>query len=203
MRLKSIGTAGIAACACALSTLTACQTLQQLTALQNVSFELDGVRDVRLAGVRLDGIQSAGDLGLTGMTRILAAYASGNLPLELTADLLAENPADNSVTARLARLDWTMLLEGREAVSGSVGDPVSLAPGVPTVIPVSAGLDLLEFFDGSGQDLLDLVLALTGQEGGSSKELALRIQPTIETPLGPMRYPRPITVLKERVGGDR
>ena len=203
MRWKSIGTLGIAACACALSTLTACQTLQQLTALQNVSFELDGVRDVRLAGVRLDNIQTAGDLGLMGTAQILTAYASGRLPLELTADVVAENPADNSVTARLAKLDWTMMLEGKETVSGSVGSSVSLPPGSPTVIPVSAGLDVLEFFDGSGQDLLDLVLALTGQEGGSSKELSLRLQPTIETPLGPMRYPRPITVFKERVGGDR
>lgn len=185
------------------TTTAGCQTLQQLTALQNVSFDLSGVSDVTLAGVRLDNVRTASDLGIAGTGRILAAYAAGQLPLELTLDVVAENPADNAVTAQMARLDWTLLLEGRETVSGSVGDPVSLPPGQPMTIPVSAGLDVLSFFEGSGQDILDLVLALTGQEGGSAKELALRIQPTIDTPLGPMRYPTPITILSERVGGVR
>ncbi len=203
MKFNSIRVTGLLFTALSLSALASCQTLQQLTALQNVAFDFTGVREVDLAGVRLDAITSASDLGIVGTTRILAAYMTGNMPLELTVDVLAENPADNSVTARMAQLDWTLVLEGRETVSGTVGDPISLPPGQPTVIPVRASLDLLTFFEGSGQDLLDLVLSLTGQEGGASKQLALTILPTIETPLGPMRYPRPITILNERVGDDR
>lgn len=194
---------GLAASAVLFTTLAGCQTLQQLTALQNVTFDFGGVHQVQLAGVRLDNVRSASDVGAINTARILGAYATGELPLELTVNVLAENPADNSVTARMAQLDWTLLLEGRETVSGSVGQPVSLPPGEPQTVPVTAALDVLAFFEGSGQDVLELVLALAGQEDGRSKEVALRIQPTIETPLGPMRYPRPITVLNQSVGGDR
>ena len=153
-----------------------------------------------LADISLDGIRSYQDLGLSGTTAILSAVASGRLPLSLQVDVLAENPAENSVTARLARLDWELLLEGRETVSGSVGEEFSLPPGRPTVIPVRAQLDLLEFFEGSGQDLVELVMALSGN-GGQAKQVAVRIRPTISTPLGAMRYPSPITVVNQRVGG--
>ena len=64
-----------------LTGIAACQTIQQMTALQNVDFALYGVREVRLAGVRLDNVRSASDLGISGTTRILAAYAAGELPL--------------------------------------------------------------------------------------------------------------------------
>ena len=142
MKFNSIRVTGFLFTALTLSTLASCQTLQQLTALQNVAFDFTGVREVDLAGVRLDAISSASDLGIVGTTRILAAYMTGDLPLELTVDVLAENPADNSVTARMAQLDWTLVLEGRETVSGTVGEPISLPPGQPTVIPVRASLDL-------------------------------------------------------------
>jgi len=179
--------------------LAGCQTLREIGALQNVRFDLQGIQDVRLADVRMDDVRSYGDLGLRGTAAILGAVASGRLPLELQVDVLAENPADNSVVARMVRMDWALLMEGKETVTGSLAEPFSLEPGQPTVVPVRAGLDLLEFFDGSGQDLVDLVLALTDR-GGASKVLAVRIQPTIETPLGAMRYPRPITVVQQRVG---
>lgn len=181
--------------------MSGCQTLREITALQNVEFAFDQVTDVRLADVSLDGVRSYQDLGVGGTATILSAWASGRLPLSLQVDVRAENPEENAVTARLAQLDWALLLEDRETVSGTVGEEFVLPPGQPTTIPVRAELDLLEFFEGSGPDLVELVLALSGN-GGAPKQVAVRIQPTIQTALGPMRYPRPITVVNQRVGGS-
>jgi hypothetical protein len=57
----------------------------------------------------------------------------------------------------------------------------------------------MEFFDGSAQDLFELALSIADQ-GGAPTEIALRATPTIQTPLGPMRYPQPITILSREVG---
>jgi hypothetical protein len=179
---------------------TACSTLQQYSALQDVDFSLAGVSDVRLAGVNIDEAASAQDLGLVDAGRLLAAIGARDLPLELTVDVGALNPADNGTDARLMRMDWTLLLEGRETLSGVFDDEVVLPPGQPRIVPVGVSLDLFDFFEGSGQDLVELAMSLTGS-GGVAKNVALRITPVIDTPLGSIRYPPPITLFAERVGG--
>ena len=63
----------------------------------------------------------------------------------------------------------------------------------------SVSLDLLEFFEGSGRDLVNLALSLAGGEAPPTT-LSVRATPTIETPLGPIRYPQPITIVSRTVG---
>ena len=60
--------------------------------------------------------------------------------------------------------------------------------------------NLIEFFEGNARDLFELALSLAGQ-GGESKEVALRILPTVSTPLGPIRYPNPVTIVNREIGG--
>jgi len=182
------------------SGLAGCQTFRELAALENVDFLLRDVTDIDLAGVRLDGVRGYDDLSPTQVVRLLAAVGQGQLPLSVRVNVLAENPSSNAVTARMIRMDWTLLLEGRETVSGSIANAISLPPGSPQVIPIDASLDLLRFFSESGPDLVELVLSLTGQDGGEPKEIALRATPTIDTPLGPMTYSAPITILRQEVG---
>jgi hypothetical protein len=58
----------------------------------------------------------------------------------------------------------------------------------------------VDFFEGSAQDLVNLALSLTGQ-GGEPTEVSLRATPTVDTALGPIRYPRPITIVSREIGG--
>lgn len=179
--------------------LSGCATLQQMAALRNVAFDLTGVSDVRLAGIDVQRIRSFSDLGFTEVAGLTLAVTRGELPLDLRLHILAENPAGNSVDARMVRMDWTLLLQNRETLSGVFEEEVILPPGQPTEIPLTISVNLVEFFDGSAQDLLELALSLVGA-GGASKDVALRATPTIRTPLGPMRYPNPITILSTEVG---
>lgn len=180
--------------------LSGCATLQQMAALRNVDFALDRLSDVELAGIDLSQIRSFSDLGYADAARLTLAVTRNELPLAFQLHLLAENPAENTTTARLVQMDWTLLLQDRETLSGVFDGDVQLPPGQPIDVPIAMSLDLLEFFDGSAQDLLELALSLTGQ-GGSPKEVSLRATPTINTALGPMRYPRPITIASREVGG--
>lgn len=183
-----------------VAVLGACATVQQVLALRDVDFSVDRVANVRLAGVSLDRVRSFSDVGLVDAGRIAAAASRGDLRLDLDLHLTAENPADNSVDARLVRMDWTLLLQDRETVSGVFADETLLRRGQPTDVPIAMSLNLIDFFEGSAQDLVELALSLTGQ-GGAPKEVTLRATPVVDTALGPIRYPRPITIVSREVGG--
>ena len=182
-----------------LSTAIGCATLQQIAALRNVEFALDRVSDLRLSGIDLGSVRSFDDLTVLDAGRLALALSRNELPLDFQLHLRAENPAENSTEARLIQMDWTLLLQDRETVSGVFENEILLPPGEPTDVPLSISLNLLEFFEGSAQDLLELALSIADQ-GGAPKEIALRATPTIQTPLGPMQYPRPITILSREVG---
>jgi hypothetical protein len=170
-----------------------------MAALSNVDFSLDRVSDLRLAGIDLGRIDSFDDLGFADATRLALAVSEQNLPLDFRLHLLAENPPENTTDARLIQMDWTLLLQERETLSGVFEGNVLLPPGEPTDVPISVRLNLVDFFEGSAQDLLELALSLSGQ-GGAPKEVALRATPVVDTPLGPMRYPQPITIVSREVG---
>lgn len=183
----------------ALVLITGCATFQQVLALRNVDFSVDGVSGVRLAGVDVGRMTSYEQLSLVDAGRIALAVTSRSVPLEFELQLLAENPADNSVDARLVQMDWTLLLQGRETLSGVFADETLLRPGRPTRVPISIELNLVEFFEGNARDLAELALSLSGQ-GGAPKDVTVRATPVIETAIGPIRYPRPITIVSREVG---
>lgn len=183
----------------ALLAPSGCATLQQLQALGRVDFSIAGVSQVRLAGIDLSGIDAFTDLSLSDAARLASAVGRRDLPLALEIAVLAENPADNIADARLVGMDWTLLLQGRETLSGSVEGETLLPRGRPTTIPIVVRLNLVEFFEGSARDLFDLALSLTGM-GGASQQITLTAVPVIETPFGPIAYPEPITIVSGEVG---
>lgn len=105
-----------------------CRTLRAWQALRQVDFYIDRVSDVNLAGVELDHVRSYEDLTLEQTLRISQALARGTLPLRFQLHLIAENPADNPVTARLERLEWTLLLDDHPTLSGTLDQTYRLRP---------------------------------------------------------------------------
>lgn len=169
-----------------------CATLQEIANLRQVDFRLNNVSAVQLAGVDLMQVRSVEDLNVLDVGRITLAVARNELPLQFVLGVEANNPAGGGA-ARLTALDWTLLVEDRETISGALDQEYVIQPGSSTVIPVPIAFDLIEFVDGSATDLTELVLSLANA-GGSPKNISLRAQPTIDTPLGPMRYPEPIVI---------
>jgi hypothetical protein len=174
-----------------------CATLQELTALRNVDFSLAGATGSTLAGVPLESIRSFGELSALQVARLGTAVARHDLPLETVLQVRASNPADN-VQARLVGLDWKLFLDDRETISGVLDQEFVLPPGQPVDVPVSVRLDLLDFFDGQLQDVVGLALAVAGS--GEPQRVRLEATPSIQTPLGPIRYPEPIRI-ERQVGG--
>ena len=183
-----------------LLVLPGCQTIRELTNIRNVDFSLGRLTDIRVAGVNLDGVRSYSDLSAGDILKLTAGFAKKELPLSVNVHIKALNPADNQVDAQLTRLDWTLFLEEQETISGALDQSYQLKPGIPQEIPVAISLELTEFFDSNIRELINLASTLSGQ-GGSSTNVKLVATPIIDTLIGPIRYPEPITIVSENVGG--
>jgi hypothetical protein len=116
------------------------------------------------------------------------------MPLETVLQVRAANPEDN-VQARLVGLDWTLFLDDRETIGGVLDQEYVLTPGEPVDVPVSVRLDLLDFVDGQLQEVVGLALAVAG--AGEPQRVRLEATPSIQTRLGPIRYPEPIRIEHE------
>jgi hypothetical protein len=176
----------------ALPALTGCATLQQLVALEHVDFALDRVARVEVAGIDVTAIRSTADLSVSQGLTLANRVSSGSLPLALTLDIRADNPASNA-DARLVRMDWTLFLEETETVSGRVAEEVSIPSGSTTTFPVQTELDLLDFFDGGATELLDLVTSAAGL-GSEPPSVALEVLPVVRTAFGDIPYDRPLRI---------
>ncbi|MEM1042794.1 MAG: hypothetical protein AAGI91_09205 [Bacteroidota bacterium] len=181
----------------ALPLLASCTALQEIANLRNVDFAIDGVTQTNLAGVDVQDVRGYDDLGPLEVARVGATLATGRMPLSFTLNLGATNPETNSVNARLVQLDWTLLLDNTETISGIFNDERVIPPGSDVLIPISMELDLIDFFGSNLPDIVNLVGAITGQ---GSSEIALRARPTVTTPIGPITYPSQITIVSQQIG---
>ena len=179
--------------------LSGCQTLREVANLREVDFSLEQVTDTRLAGVDISRIRSYQDLRITDIGRVGSALAEGDMPLQFDLHILAENPEENRFNARMVQMDWTLFMNDRETVSGVLDQRFVLTPGEARTIPLHIELDLLDFFEGGARDLVELALAVAGQ-GPGPEEIRLEATPTIETPVGPIQYPQPITITYDDLG---
>lgn len=182
------------------SSITGCTALREVSNLRKAQFAIDGVSNPRLAGVDLDGLESYQDLRTTDVLRLGSSLSEGALPMALTLNLEITNPSSNSANARLTAMDWTLLVEEEETVAGRFKQEVVLPPGEPKDVPLQVELDLVRFFDDNLRGLVDLASAIVQNE--PPRTVKLRVQPTVNTSIGPIEYPSPITVVSKRVGRD-
>lgn len=176
-----------------LALLASCATLQQLAALRRVTFAFAGLSDVRLAGVRITDVATYRSLSVTDVGRIAGAIVSREVPLEMVAHVDARNPQENSVSARLVAVDWALFVNSRRMMTGVLDEPLTIAPGQTSDVPLAVRFDLLQLGGGGARDLFDLARGVAGY-GEVQHELRLELSPKIDTSLGPMRYPSPIVL---------
>lgn len=182
-----------------LPVLQGCATLQELVALRQVDFSLARVSGVALAGVEISRIQRFEDLGIADVARLTTALARQEAPLSMVVHVAARNPEGNR-QARVTGLEWQLFLQDRETIAGGLPTSIAIPPGSTADIPLEMHLNLVDFFQGNARDLVNLALALAGQEAPATT-LRLQAVPTVETPLGPLRYPEPITIARRTTGG--
>lgn len=175
--------------------LGGCAGLQPEGNLSQVKFTLDRVSNVHVAGIDVSKIQSVDDLNMFQVARATLAATRKQMPLELTLHLKSANPIANGVAARIVRMHWTLMLDGRETISGTIDRPVEIPAGGMQEIPLHLSLNMFDYFnEKSATALLELAFAFAGEGGGIPHGVALKIRPTVDTPFGPIKYGSPITI---------
>lgn len=177
----------------ALMGLGGCTAAKELAAIRQVQFHLNGVSGARVAGIPLDDVRSPADLKAADLARLSLAIASGAVPLDVTVHIEGRNPETNTVTAKLVAMDWTCLLDDRDLVSGRLDEPYSFAPGRARDVPIAVRCDLLRVVGNHRADLIDAALSLSGRNS-RNHHVAVQLTPTVDTALGRIRYPAPITL---------
>lgn len=170
-----------------------CTAAKELAAVRQVQFHLNGVSGARIAGIPLDDVRSPSDLTPADLARLSLAIASGSVPLQATVHVEGRNPETNTVTAKMTAMDWTCLLDDRELVSGRLDEPYSFAPGRARDVPFVVRCDLVQVAGKHRSDLIDVALGLAGRNASRHK-VSLELTPTVDTALGRIRYPSPITI---------
>jgi hypothetical protein len=180
--------------------IAGCASFGQIAALRRVAFSLGTVQDGRISGVPLSRIASYRDLSTLDLGRLALGAARKDMPLDFQLNVRADNPADNRTTASMTRLEWTLFIDDKETIEGTLDSLVSIPAGARVLIPLRMRLNLFDFFEGSAEDLVDLAAGLAGLNADPTR-LTLRATPTINTPLGRISYPSPITIATTTVGG--
>ncbi|HAH59745.1 MAG TPA: hypothetical protein DCL86_16510 [Bacteroidales bacterium] len=177
-----------------------CEVLDQISqtaSLARCEFRLKTVDQLKLAGVNIQQVNQLSDLSLSDAARITTAIATGgSLPLTFTLNVEAKNP--NSSLAGMNRLDWILLIDDIEMVSGVNEDRLQIpANGGTSVLPLSIAINLKEALKGkSGEAIANFGLNLAGA-GNRPTRITLKAKPTVIVRGQSIAYPGYITINNE------
>jgi hypothetical protein len=186
-----------------LLTSSSCSVYETMVNLSRLKFKLGNVNNLTLSGINISNKKSISDFNTVELLKLTSVITSGKLPASFTLNVEAKNPNDGSggypkTDATLKAFPWKLEINNVETISGNIGNPVSVpGTGEVTNIPLTMNLDLIEFFGNKGLDnLVNLALALGGQQGSSSK-LTLYATPTVSSPLGDIKYPGELKIVDQ------
>ncbi|MFM2376181.1 MAG: hypothetical protein RLZZ165_1278 [Bacteroidota bacterium] len=173
-----------------------CKAVRERKSLSPCQFRIGTVTGIELAGVNVQRIRKFADLGLRDATLARIALATGNLPLSMTVHLEVKNP--NRQQAALNRLEWVVMVDQYDILSGVVSDSVTIAPhGGMDTIPIPVSVNLRSLLKTMGKnEILEFAMGLTDQSDRPSR-VALRVHPAIMVGRHPLEYPAWFTVNRE------
>ena len=186
-----------------LLTSLSCSVYETMVNLSRLKFKLGNVNNLTLSGINISNKKGMSDFNAVELLKLTSVITSGELPVSFTLNVEARNPNDGSggypkTDATLKSFPWKLEIDNVETISGNIGNPVSVpGTGDVTNIPLTMNLDLIKFFGNKGLDnLVNLALALGGQQGSSSK-LTLYATPTVSSPLGDIKYPGELKIIDQ------
>lgn len=178
--------------------LSGCGVLQQLNEAQNFAkceFKLATVNDIKVAGINFQKVDSKSDLALTALPKIVNAFSSNSFPLTLTLNLDVKNP--NTTAAAMNNLDWILLIDDIQMVTGAVNERVDVPASGQSTFPIKIEVDLKQALSGKSFDsMLNFAFNLAG-EGNKPTRFMLKAKPSINVGSYNLKYPGYIDVQTE------
>lgn len=179
--------------------LSSCDILdqaQQAMAFTKCEFRLGTLTNTQLAGVNVQNMNSYRDLNTMDIARVGTAYAAGSLPLSFTLNVDIKNP--NARAAGMSKLDWILLIDGVERLTGVTEDRITIpANGGTATMPMNLKFDLMKVVEAKNlESLANFAMNLAGV-GNRPSRVTLKAKPTVYVGTTPISYPNYITIENE------
>ncbi len=111
------------------------------------TFHFKEVTQLEGVGVDLKGKSQLSSLNFKQGTRISRSLLKKKMPMNITVALEVQNP--NSGLAAMSRVDWILVLKGKEVLRGSNDQRVSVpGNGGKALLPLTVQFDLFEALKG-------------------------------------------------------
>lgn len=185
--------------------VTSCASIRDMAnsimSLKDMQFRVVRVENMRVAGVDVSRLQNLKGLSASDAFKLLDAYHSKRLVTTFTLYVEARNPNDGSGGAKpadltLKALPWKLYIDERPSVSGDIRTEVAIpGGGTSAPFPLEISVDLSSVINDRGyEDLMALALSIGGLNSQPTK-LMVEATPTVSTPYGIMKSPRPIRIV--------
>ncbi|MFZ4462664.1 MAG: LEA type 2 family protein [Bacteroidales bacterium] len=178
---------------------SACSVTNQVNQAKQLSqcnFEIKEIEDIHLAGIPLQEGMKQSDLNAGQMMQLAGSIFMGKLPLDMNVSLMVKNP--NKKAAAINKLDYNILLDGHELITGNLIEPVFIPASDSAIVKIPVGTDLYSILSGESSDaVINLGFKLTGHESREA-EVEVRVKPYIKIGSRDLPYPGYI-VLKEKL----
>lgn len=178
-----------------------CSVYESITNISRLQFKVGSVNGFQISGINFSGKSKLNDFSAIDLLKLSASFANGTLPASFILNVEAKNPNDGTggykrTDATLQNFKWRLFLDDKETISGDLDQPVTVpGTGEVTTVPLKVNIDLMKFFKDKGyESIINLALALGGNQGSSSK-ISLYATPTVSSPFGNITYPGELKIV--------
>lgn len=178
-----------------------CSVYESITNISRLQFKVGSVNGFQISGINFSGKSKLNDFSAIDLLKLSTSFANGTLPASFILNVEAKNPNNGTggykrTDATLQNFKWRLFLDDKETISGDLDQPVTVpGTGEVTTVPLKVNIDLMKFFKDKGyESIINLALALGGNQGSSSK-ISLYATPTVSSPFGNITYPGELKIV--------
>lgn len=175
--------------------LASCDVLTQVAQMANFatcSFNFNSLNQIKMLGIDLSKGMSKNDLNATQLLSLANSIVNKKLPVTFNVNLDVKNP--NSIAASIAKMDYIISLNGKEVVSTTLNQSVSVPANSTNIVTIPITTDLFQLFSGESADaIVNLAFKLAGASS-NPVNLGIKVKPYITIGNQQLAYPDFITI---------
>lgn len=182
--------------------LSSCEVLTQIANsaaemynFTNCTFDFKDVNKIQMLGFDLSRGMDKSDLNVSQLLQLTNALLNKSLPVSFNVNLDVANP--NSIAASMAKMDYIVSLNGKEVISTTMNQSVSVPGNSNSVVTIPITTDLFKLFnEETGDAIVNLAFKLAGAQS-DPVNVGIKVKPYISINGRQMAYPNYITLNKE------
>ena len=178
--------------------LSSCEILTQVAQMANFAnctFDLNSVNQIQMLGVNLSKGMTKSDLNAAQLLTLANAIMNKKLPVTFNVNLNVKNP--NAIPASMAKMDYILSLNGKQVVSTTLNNGISVPANSSNTISIPITTDLFQLFSGESADaIVNLAFKLAGASS-EPVNVGLKVKPYISINNQQLAYPDYISLNKE------